>query len=157
MEDDVDLILWRHAEAEEGGAAVADHKRRLTVRGEKQAKKVAHWLQQHLPRKRRILVSPTERTQQTAHALELPYELEPKVGVDATVADILSATHWPEQSGAVLVIGHQPSLGRLAALLISGEQADWPIKKGALWWLSGRMRKDESQTVLRTVIHPDFL
>jgi phosphohistidine phosphatase len=57
----------------------------------------------------------------------------------------------------VLVIGHQPSLGRLASLLISGEQADWPIKKGALWWLSGRMREDESQTVLRTVIHPDFL
>jgi phosphohistidine phosphatase len=153
----MDLILWRHPEAEEGGEAIPDHKRRLTARGEKQAKKVAQWLHQHLPRRRRILVSPTERTQQAAHALELPYELEPKVGPGATVADLLAAAHWPEQGGAVLIIGHQPSLGRLAALLLSGDQAEWPVKKGALWWLSGRVREAQSQTVLRTVINPDFL
>lgn len=153
----MDLILWRHPEAEEGSEAIPDSKRRLTARGERQAKKVAQWLHHHLPRRRRILVSPTERTQQAAHALELPYELEPKVGPDATAADLLAAAHWPEQSGAVLIVGHQPSLGRLAALLLSGEQAEWSVKKGALWWLSGRVREDQSQTVLRTVINPDFL
>lgn len=153
----MDLILWRHAEAEDGGEALPDHKRRLTPRGEKQAKKVAHWLHQNLPHKCRILVSPTERTQQTANALELPYDIEKKVGVGATVADILAAANWPEQTGALLIIGHQPALGHIASLLLSGEQADWSIKKGALWWFSGRTRENESQTVLRTVIHPDFL
>lgn len=153
----MDLILWRHAEAEEGSADIADHKRRLTARGEKQAKKVAHWLHQNLPRKRRILVSPAERTQQTAHALELPYELEAKVGVGATVADVLAAANWPEQSGAVLIIGHQPTLGRIAALLLSGEEADWSMKKGAVWWFSSRVRENEPQIVLRAAINPDFL
>ncbi len=152
----MDLILWRHAEAEEGGNAIPDHKRRLTARGEKHAKQVSRWLHQHLPRKRRILVSPAERTQQTAHALQLPYEVEPKVGIGATAADILGVTGWPDESGAVLVIGHQPSLGRIAALLLGGEEADWSIKKGGVWWFSNRVRNDETQTVLRAVLNPDF-
>lgn len=153
----MDLILWRHAEAEEDGSDLPDQKRRLTARGEKQAKKVAKWLREHLPRKHRILVSPAERTQQTAHALELPYEIERKVGVGATAADLLAATDWPEQSGAVLIIGHQPALGRIAALLLSGAEADWPIKKGGLWWFSSRVRESETQTVLRAVLNPDLL
>ncbi len=47
----MDLILWRHAEAEDGDATLPDLKRRLTARGGKQAKKVAYWLHQNLPRK----------------------------------------------------------------------------------------------------------
>lgn len=153
----MDLILWRHAEAEEGHSKLPDHKRRLTDRGQKQAKKMARWLQEHLPRKRRILVSPTERTQQTANALDLPYEIERKVGPDTTAADLLAATGWPEQSGAVVIVGHQPGMGRLAALLLSGEEADWPVRKGGLWWFSSRVRESEQQTVLRCVLHPDLL
>lgn len=152
----MELILWRHAEAEEADGTISDHKRRLTARGEKQAKQVAAWLQRHLPRKRTILVSPAERTQQTAHALELPYEIEPRVGIDASVKDVLSVTDWPDRSGAVLVIGHQPTLGRVAALLLGGEQADWSIKKGGVWWFASRDRDGEAQTVLRAVLNPDF-
>jgi phosphohistidine phosphatase len=151
----MDLILWRHAEAEEGNSAIPDHKRRLTVHGEKQAKQVARWLHQHLPRKRRVLASPTERTQQTAHALKLPYEIEPKLDIGATVKDVLTAAGWPSQSGAVLLIGHQPTLGRVAALLLGGAEADWSIKKGGVWWFSSRVRGDETQTVLRAVLNPD--
>lgn len=153
----MDLILWRHAEAEEGRADLPDHKRRLTERGQKQAKKMAHWLHEHLPRKRRILVSPTERTQQTANILDLPYEIERKVGPGATAADLLAATGWPEQSGAVVIVGHQPGMGHLAALLLSGTEADWSIKKSGLWWFSSRVRESETQTVLRVVLHPDML
>ena len=152
----MDLILWRHAEAEEGEGTTPDHKRRLTARGEKQARQVARWLRERLPRKHRILVSPAERTQQTAHALELPYEIDPKLGIGATVMDVLTAAGWPEQSGAVLIVGHQPTLGRVAALLLGGEEADWSIKKGGVWWFSNRVRNDETQTVLRAVLNPDF-
>lgn len=153
----MDLILWRHAEAEDGTPTLADHKRRLTPRGEKQAKKVARWLQQNLPHKHRILVSPAERTQQTANALELPYDIEKKVGVGATVADVLAAAKWPTNPGAVVIVGHQPTLGRIAALLLSGLDADWPMKKGAIWWFSSRIRESEPQIVLRAAINPDFL
>ena len=153
----MDLILWRHAEAEDGRPDLPDHKRRLTDRGQRQAKKMAKWLHEHLPRKRRVLVSPTERTQQTANTLDLPYEIERKVGVGATAADLLAATGWPEQSGAVVIVGHQPGMGRLAALLLCGEETDWPIRKGGLWWFSSRVREREAQTVLRVVLHPDLL
>lgn len=153
----MDLILWRHAEAEDGDATLPDHKRRLTPRGEKQAKKVAHWLHQNLPRKCRVLVSPAERTQQTANALELPYDIEKKVGVGATVADVLTAANWPTDPGAVVIVGHQPTLGRIAALLLGGIEADWPMKKGAIWWFSSRIRESEPQIVLRAAINPDFL
>lgn len=152
----MELILWRHAEAEEGEATVADHKRRLTARGERQAKQVARWLHRYLPRKRKVLASPAERTQQTAHALELPYEIEPRLGIGASAKDVLTVAGWPDQSGAVLIIGHQPTLGRVAALLLAGEETDWSIKKGGVWWFSIRERDGKVQTVLRAVLNPDF-
>lgn len=70
---------------------------------------------------------------------------------------MVAATGWPEGRGAVAAIAHQPAVGRMAALLLSGQEADWSIKKGALWWFSNRARRGETQTVLRTAITPDFL
>lgn len=153
----MDLILWRHAEAEEATAKLPDVRRRLTERGEKQARLMARWLHAHLPKKLRILVSPAERTQMTAHALGLPFEIERKLGIGADAADLLAAADWPDHGGAVVLVGHQPSLGRVAALLLSGTEADWTVKKGGLWWFSNRTREGETQTVLRTVISPDLL
>lgn len=150
----MDLLLWRHAEAEEGED---DFERALTGRGAKQAKAVARWLHQHPPRHLRIVVSPTLRTRQTAEALELPFDIDRHVGPDARAPDLLAATGWPDTRGAVLLVGHQPGLGQLASLLLAGQEAEWTIKKGALWWLTRRIRGGETQTVLRTVVSPDFL
>jgi phosphohistidine phosphatase len=150
----MDLLLWRHAEAEDGEV---DFERALTARGEKQAHQLARWLRAHLPKKLRILASPTVRTQQTADALELPYETNRRMGPEGCVSELIAASGWPASSGAVLLVGHQPGLGRLASLLLSGQEADWTIKKGALWWLTNRVRAGEQQVVLRTVISPDFL
>ena len=153
----MDLILWRHAEAEDGGDQLPDVKRRLTPRGDKHAHDMAKWLRTRLPKKMRILVSPATRTQQTAHALALPFEVEPKIGVGADAAELIAAAQWPEHSGAVLLVGHQPTLGRLAALLLAGAEADWSIKKGAVWWFSKRSREGRDQTVLRAVMNPEML
>jgi phosphohistidine phosphatase len=156
----MDLILWRHAEAEEGDGKKADAKRRLTARGEKQARKMAAWLDEHLPQNTTILVSPTERTQQTAHALGRPFEIEPRIGIGANCAGLLNAAGWTDEDQSkrtVLLVGHQPTLGRLAALLLSGNEADWSFKKGAVWWFSRRAREGEDQVVLRAVIAPDVL
>lgn len=156
----MDLILWRHAEAEDATSQRPDAKRRLTARGEKQAREMARWLNHHLPKKLTVLVSPAERTQQTAHALALPFEIEPKIGTGADVADLLAAAGWPDgkgKSGAVLIVGHQPTLGRLAALLLSGTEANWTVKKGAVWWFASRTREGETQMVLRTVTNPELL
>lgn len=152
-ERSMDLLLWRHAEAEVGSNDLA---RRLTGRGEKQAKQMAAWLRQHLPQELRILVSPAVRCQQTAKALDLPFETQRQLAPDAPVTDILAAAGWPDARGAVLIVGHQPALGQLAALLLSGQEAPWTIKKGAVWWFSNRVRLGESQTVLRGVMTADL-
>ena len=153
-EHTMDLLLWRHADAED---ASPDAARALTRKGVKQAAEIAAWLKPRLPRGTHILVSPAKRAQQTAEALNLPFTTERRVGLQAGVADVIAAAHWPEGRTAVLVVGHQPTLGQLAALLLAGEEASWTVKKGALWWFSNRVRDDEIQTVLRTVISPDLL
>jgi phosphohistidine phosphatase len=145
-----DLLLWRHAEAEDG---VPDSGRALTKKGLRQAKQMAQWLKPRLPGDCLILVSPAKRAQQTAAALDLPYTTEQGIGVQANIADIIAATNWPRHKGAVLVVGHQPTLGRLAARLLAGNEADWTIKKGALWWLSKRA----GDLILRAVVSPDLL
>ena len=150
----MDLLLWRHAEAEDGED---DLRRRLTARGEKQARSMAAWILTHQPKDMRIIVSPAIRTQQTAEALKLPFETQRKIGPEACVSELIAAAGWPDASGSVLIIGHQPSLGRLASLLLAGHEADWNIKKGALWWLSNRTRRGETQTVLRAVLPVELL
>jgi len=150
----MDLLLWRHAEAEDGED---DLKRRLTARGEKQARTMAAWIRDHQPRDLRIIVSPAIRTQQTVEALKLPFETQRKIGPDACVSELIAASGWPLAGGAVLIVGHQPSLGRMASLLLAGHEAEWTIKKGALWWLSNRVRRGEAQTVLRAVIPAELL
>lgn len=149
----MDLLLWRHAEAVDG---IPDHDRELTERGQKQARKMAEWLHRHRPKKLKVMVSPTVRTRQTAAAFTDAFEIVPALGPDAGVSDMLAALGWPDASGATLIVGHQPGLGRLAALLLSGIEADWTIKKGSLWWFTNRVRNDETQTVLRAVIPADL-
>lgn len=147
----MDLILWRHAEAEAGGPGIADSDRNLTGRGKKHAKQMADWLlAQRLP-KLSIIVSPTKRTVQTVEALGRHYKVNRKLGPGATAADLLAAANWPDESGAVMLVSHMPGLGRLASLLLSGSEADWTIKKAGVWWFSNRVRRDETQTVLRAV------
>lgn len=150
----MELLLWRHAEAEEGKDDLA---RPLTPRGVKQALKMADWLQPRLPKHLKTYASPARRTQQTAEALGIPFKTDRRLGPTAGVADLIALADWPSGGGAVLLVGHQPALGRLAALLLAGQEADWAIKKGALWWLSNRVRMDEPQTVLRGVFAADWL
>ncbi|MFA7269028.1 MAG: histidine phosphatase family protein [Sterolibacterium sp.] len=156
----MELLLWRHAEALDATPGQSDQKRRLTARGERQARNVAGWLRAHYQKPLSILVSPAIRCQQTAHPLELPFDIEPRIGTAADVVDLLTAAAWPDgggaNGGAVLLIGHQPTLGRLAALLLSGRESDWSFKKGALWWFSNRPREGEMQAVLKAVIAPDL-
>ena len=150
----MDLILWRHAEAEAPRPGAADSERNLTAKGRKQAKQMALWLLvQRLP-KLSIIVSPTKRTIQTAEALGRPYTVHRKIGPDAGAVDLLAAANWPDESGAVMLVAHMPGLGRLAALLLSGSETDWTIKKGGIWWFSNRVRHDETQTILRAVANP---
>ncbi|MBI3480651.1 MAG: histidine phosphatase family protein [Nitrosomonadales bacterium] len=148
----MDLILWRHAEAEDG---TPDQARELTAKGVRQSLKVAAFLRQHLPGDHRILVSPTSRTRQTVAALSGKFTLAPTIAPGASAQAVLQAARWPDAGGTVLVVGHQPTLGEVAAQLLGCGDACLSIKKGAIWWFSKREGSD--QAVLRLVITPDFL
>ena len=150
----MDLLLWRHAEAEDG---FPDLKRKLTRRGQKQAAQMAGWIKKHAPKNLRIVVSPAVRCQQTARALGLPFETDRRLGTDSNASELLAAIGWPEGNGtpAVLVVGHQPTLGQTAALVLSGAEDGWTIKKGAIWWFTNRTRHGETQTVLQAVTPPE--
>src|SRR6476646_3593802 len=104
----MDLILWRHADAAEGGR---DLDRKLTAKGRKQAARMAEWLLARLPSKYTVLASPARRTRETADALGIRYKIAERLAPGAAPADILEAAGWPSHKGAVLVVGHQPDLG----------------------------------------------
>lgn len=149
----MDLILWRHADAQDG---TPDMTRALTTKGHKQAQQVATWLTARLPKHTRILVSPATRARQTADALQLDYSTEPELAPGHDSVHILAACGWPDFSGTVLVVGHQPSLGEVASLLLFGEARPMSIKKAGLVWLTNRVRAGETQTVLKAAVTPEL-
>lgn len=154
----MDLILWRHAEAEPGDP---DDQRKLTAKGKKQARRAAEWLHGALPNSARILVSPAVRAQQTAAALhELSHrktKTVPALAPGASAADILQAVDWPEAEGCVVVVGHQPSLGWVASRVLAGRDLPWAIKKAGIWWLQGRSDASGLDVSVRAVVNPDLI
>src|SRR5262245_46940262 len=148
----MDLILWRHAEAEEG---MPDLERKLTSKGRKQAERVAQWLLQRLPSRFALIASPATRAQQTAEALGVPVKTDRTLAPGAAPATIVKACGWPDYKGAAVIVGHQPDLGRALAQLL-GAQHGFSVKKGGLWWISNRVRDEKDQTVVRAVVSPDL-
>ncbi|MDA8456173.1 histidine phosphatase family protein [Acidovorax sp. GBBC 3334] len=153
----MDLILWRHAEAEEAQEGMEDLQRPLTPRGEKQVARMAAWLDRQLPEGLRVLVSPAVRTEATAKALGRKYKLRAELLPGGTAADLLELAQWPQGRGAVLVVGHQPTLGQAAAELLGLRAPECAIRKGSVWWLRRRTRAESTETILLAVQSPDFL
>ena len=140
----MDLILWRHAEAE---ADSDDMRRRLTSKGRKQAERVGEWLLQRLPARFLLLSSPAVRAHQTAQALGMPIKVDETLAPGASVATILGVAQ--KHQGLVIIVGHQPDLGRAAAQLVANMRAEWHFEKGAIWWFSrGR---------IKAVVSPELL
>jgi len=152
-ERSMDLILWRHADAQDGEN---DMLRALTAKGRKQAEHMAHWIRERLPEKSRILVSPAVRALQTADALKLDYEVIANIAPGALGEQVLSVSGWPEARGCVLLVGHQPTLGEAASLLLFGETRALNIRKGGVLWLTNRVRGSQPQTILKAAMSPEL-
>ena len=153
----MDLVLWRHAEAIDLDLVGDDMLRTLTSKGEKQAQRMGAWLDRQLPSGTRVLSSPALRADQTVRALDRKYKTSPALAPLATVDELLELVHWPEASGCVLVVGHQPTLGRTIARLLRMTEPDCSVKKGAVWWLRVREREAVSQTALVAALSPELL
>ena len=152
----MDLILWRHAEALELRELSDDLDRALTPKGERQAQRMAEWLNRQLPSSTRVLASPARRAQQTAAALDRRVKTVPALAPDGSVEALLHAVRWPDSREPVLVVGHQPTLGLAAAYLLAGQPRAWAVRKGAVWWLRAREREGVRQVVLHAVMAPEL-
>jgi len=153
----MDLILWRHAEAQEAPPGGDDLARALTPRGEREALQMGAWLDRRLTASARVLVSPALRCEQTALALGRTYRSVPVLAPGGTVEQLLAAAQWPDAHAPVVVVGHQPSLGQALAQLLGFAQGSCPVRKGALWWLRTRERQGRVQAVVVSVQTPDLL
>lgn len=150
----MELILWRHAEAAPGDPDAA---RPLTEYGRFQAELMARWLAPRLPRELRIVVSPARRTQETARALGRSFETMDALAPGIDAAGLLRCAGWPDAPRPVLVVGHQPTLGEVAALLVDGRQAGWRLGAGGVWWLRRRERKGRSEADLLLALETEIL
>lgn len=153
----MDLILWRHAEAEELAEGGDDLQRALTARGERDATRMGGWLDRQLPEGARILCSPALRCQQTARALGRKYKVREELAPGATPAQLLQAAQWPCARQTVVLVGHQPTLGETIAQLLGIAEGSCPIRKAAAWWLRSRERDGAQQTVMVAVQPPELL
>ena len=152
----MELILWRHAEAEPGDLDRPDEDRKLTDKGRKQARKMAEWLNRHLPDDCRILSSPAVRTVQTVDALGRKYKTDPALAPDVSAESVLAAAGWPDAGGTVLLVGHQPTLGHVVSLLIAGRRQEWHLRKASICWIANKAEDEGERPYLKAVLGADL-
>jgi phosphohistidine phosphatase len=130
--------LLRHAEAEDVSSSGRDADRRLTEDGRRRARAVAKAIAALDPGYDAILVSPLVRARQTAEPVaeacgfRKPFVETRALSPNAAPEDVLHelARLGP---GTALLVGHQPHLGRVFGLLLTGRSdIEVPMKKAAL-------------------------
>ena len=124
-----ELILLRHAHAESPLPGQADLDRPRSAAGLAEADAVATWLRDKSLVPDRALCSPARRTRETLDAVMevvgcIDKHLEPAIyeAMPGTLAALLDAHR---DAGRVLLVGHNPGLERLLALLHSGQSGDY--------------------------------
>lgn len=153
----MDLILWRHAEAEVAAPDQDDMLRPLTAKGHKQAARMGEWLDAHCPSRCRVLCSPALRTVQTGEGLRRKFSTHPALAPDQPTQELLVATGWPSHREPILVIGHQPTLGRVMSLLITGQEQGWTLRKGAVCWIAQKAADWDEKNYIRLLLGPDLV
>ncbi|HUQ28058.1 MAG TPA: histidine phosphatase family protein [Usitatibacter sp.] len=150
------LILWRHAEAEDVNPK-GDLARALTKHGRNQAARMAEWLNPRLVGDWRILVSPARRALETVEPLGRDYAVMNEIAPEASARSLLHAANWPHSAQDVVIVGHQPTLGEVASIIFVGEEGEAAVRKGSIWWFEARGREGRMNTLLKAVLSPDLL
>lgn len=119
------LLLMRHAKAERPEAGQSDFDRVLAPRGRADAKTIGAYLVRHRSIPDRVVISPAARTRETWTRAVGAFDPVPAASFvdglyNATTAAILEVIRQTADSaGTLLVIGHNPGLQELAALLVA--------------------------------------
>lgn len=125
-----ELILLRHAEAVPIETSGDDRQRPLSSHGEQEAQAAGLWLASHNIRPQRVLCSPARRTVETARlaltALDsLPVPQLAEEIYDASPGELLALLDQHGDIGSVMLVGHNPGIERLVALLVEGRSDDF--------------------------------
>ncbi len=152
-----EIIFWRHAEAHDASEGQSDLERKLTVKGQRQAERVAFWLDRNLPQHCKVYVSEAKRAQQTARCLPRKHKALAELNPDARPQDVLAAVGWCIQTEPIVLIGHQPWIGECIHWLLMDGTAPFAIRKGAAWWLQSRAREAANEVIVRAVVTPELM
>jgi len=127
-----EIWLLRHGDAEPHGAR-DDASRRLTARGEEQARAAGAALSRLELGLGSALVSPRARARETARLACAPLGLAPEVheplSAGFTREDALAALAGADADARLLLVGHEPDFSQLLYDL-AGARAD--VKKGGV-------------------------
>ena len=124
-----ELILLRHAHAESAGAGQSDMDRPLSPHGLAEAEAAGKWLLDHRLVPDRVLCSPARRTRETLEAVlgktgYVEQRLEPRI-YEATPGTLAALLDEHQEVERLLVVGHNPGLEQLSALMHSGQSGDF--------------------------------
>jgi len=140
------VTLWivRHGIAQERASGERDDLRRLTAPGRVRMRRAAEGLVALGVRPTAIFTSPLPRAAETAAIIAealrgrvVPRTLE-ALGPGTPPVDVLHALRSLTRAQGVMLVGHEPTLGELAALLLTGstEGLRVRLKKGGCLALS---------------------
>ncbi|MGA8010015.1 MAG: histidine phosphatase family protein [Thiomonas sp.] len=156
------VIFWRHAEAEDASGSTqgdaSDLQRNLTKQGRRDAAQIAAWIKSQLPKPWTVITSPAQRARQTAQHLNDYPIVDPRLSPDTTMEELLSVvSEFPREGGALVIVGHQPTLGRAGLYWITGCDQQFTLRKCGLLWALERSREAGIQRSLRACISADLL
>lgn len=161
MSSPIHVLFWRHAEADDVVAdpgSAADMQRQLTRQGRRDASRVAAWIKARVPKPWVICASPALRAQQTAAALTDYAITDPRLGPAHSIDEMLELVAERADPHAALVLcGHQPTLGAAALRWLTGVDAPFTLRKSGLLWLAERERDGKAARALRACISGDLL
>ncbi|NDK38920.1 histidine phosphatase family protein [Pseudoxanthomonas gei] len=124
-----ELILLRHAHAEPAADGQPDLDRPLTVQGLAEAQAAGRWLAEQGLVPDRVLCSPARRARETLEAvLEATGYVEQRLDeriYEATAGTLAELADAHRDAERLLLVGHNPGLERLAALMHSGQSGDY--------------------------------
>jgi len=124
-----ELILLRHAHAEAGAAGTADADRPLSRQGLAEAEAAGRWLKEHGHLPDRVLVSPARRARETLEEVlrQIGYveQRQDQRIYDATPGTLMQVVDELRDQPRVMLVGHNPGLEQMAALLSSGQSGDF--------------------------------
>lgn len=136
-----EIILLRHAHADPAAPGQDDIARVLSLRGEAEADASGVWLKDHHAAPDRVLYSPAARTRETCERVLaiLGYvDLRSEARIyEATPAQLLRVLDDHADAGSILLVGHNPGLESLVALLTEGtSDSGRGMPPAAVAWLT---------------------